>query len=234
MEALERKLERVLEFQDEEGWFPEYGGADIGYLSVAFDMLAEYYWMSRDERVQESLERVVSFLKYFVHPDGTVGGEYGSHNTTCFLPNGLEVMSELGSADAESMLQTLYSGVERNNFFLDSVDDRYLSHCILHSFLCALEKRASAGETSALSHLPMEITHIKSFPNCGLVTFCQNGFSGVIGMRKGGILKLYRNGREILMDCGYRINLGNGTERRRGPTGRTRPMRAVTKGTVLL
>ena len=211
LDALQQKLDRVLQLQDEEGWFPEYGGADIGYLSVAFDMLAEYYWMSRDERVREPLERVVAFLKYFVHPDGTIGGEYGSRNTTYFLPNGLEVMSELGSADAEAMLQTLYSGVERNNFFLDSVDDRYLSHYTLHSFLRALEKRLIAGKAPAMKHLPMETAHIKSFPNCGLVTFCQGKFSGVIGMRKGGILKLYQSGKEILVDCGYRVNLGGGT-----------------------
>lgn len=210
LDALKQKLERVLRLQDEEGWFPEYGGADIGYLSVAFDMLAEYYWMSRDEQVLEPLERVMTFLKYFVHPDGTIGGEYGSRNTTYFLPNGLEVMSELGNADAEAMLQTLYSGVERSNFFLDSVDDRYMSHYLLHSFLRALEKRTVA-QPPAVSRLPMWTTHRMSFPNCGLVTFCQNGFSGVIGMRKGGVLKLYRDGKEILLDCGYRIHLKNGT-----------------------
>lgn len=211
LDALNQKLERVLRLQDEEGWFPEYGGADIGYLSVAFDMLAEYYWMSQDERVREPLERVVAFLKYFVHPDGTVGGEYGSRNTTYFLPNGLEVMSKLGSADAEAMLQALYNNVGQNHFFLDSVDDRYLSHYILHSFLRALEKRTGVEKFLVLSQLPRETTHIKSFPNSGLVTFCQNGFNGVIGMRKGGVLKLYRNGKEVLVDCGYRVNLGNGT-----------------------
>ena len=41
--GLNKKLERILQLQSEEGWFPEYGGADIGYLSVSLDMLAEYY-----------------------------------------------------------------------------------------------------------------------------------------------------------------------------------------------
>lgn len=210
-EALEKKLERVLDLQDEEGWFPEYGGADIGYLSVALDMLAEYYWMSHDQRVREPLDRVVSFLKYFVHPDGTIGGEYGSRNTTYFLPNGLEVMAQLGNSDAEAMLQKLYSNTERDNYFLDSIDDRYLSHYLLHSFLRALEKRAMWEGPSHMRGLPMETSHIKSFISSGLVTFCQGKFYGVIGMRKGGVLKLYRDGKEIMVNCGYRINLGNGT-----------------------
>lgn len=211
LDALEKKLERVLDLQDKEGWFPEYGGADIGYLSVALDMLAEYYWISHDKRVLEPLDRVVSFLKYFVHPDGTIGGEYGSRNTTYFLPNGLEVMSHLGNSDADAMLQKLYSNAEKENFFLDSVDDRYLSHYLLHSFLRALKKRNTQEGTSGIGSLPMDASHIKSFTSSGLVTFCQGGFSGVIGMRKGGVIKLYRNGKEIMVNCGYRINLGNGT-----------------------
>lgn len=209
-DALEKKLERVLSLQDEEGWFPEYGGADIGYLSVAFDMLAEYYWMSRDERVREPLERVASFLKYFVHPDGTVGGEYGSRNTTYFLPNGLQVMSCLGNADAEGMLQKLYGDASVNNYFMDSVDDRYLSHYVLHSFLRALEKRPIVGFPT-MESICKDTLHYKTFPNCGLVSFRLGRFSGVAGMRKGGVLKLYLDGKEILMDCGYRIALGEGT-----------------------
>lgn len=209
MEALEKKLAIVLDRQDQEGWFPEYGGADIGYLSVAFDMLAEYYWMSRDERVREPLERVVSFLRYFVHPDGTAGGEYASRNTTYFLPNGLEVMACLGNGDAEEMLKKLYTDAGRDNFFMDAVDDRYLSHYVLHSFLRALEKRQDRAGTRTV--VTSEMLPQKAFPNCGLAVFRRGGFSGVLGLRKGGVLKLYLNGREVLVDCGYRAILAGGS-----------------------
>ena len=100
LEGLENKLQKILKTQSPEGWFPEYGGADFGYQSVCLDMLAEYYFQSRDERVVEPLNRIVSFIKYFVHPDGTVGGEYGSRNTLYFLPFGLELLIHLGNQDA--------------------------------------------------------------------------------------------------------------------------------------
>ena len=132
--GLNKKLERILQLQSEEGWFPEYGGADIGYLSVSLDMLAEYYSLSHDERVVEPLNRMVDFLQYFVHPDGTVGGEYASRNTIYFLPGGLQVMSDLGNQSAEAMIQVLYGNTQKQFYFLDAVDDRYLSHYLLHSF----------------------------------------------------------------------------------------------------
>lgn len=174
-EAMDKKLSIVLARQDEEGWFPEYGGADIGYLSVGFDMLAEYYWMSGDKRVKEPLERTLGFLKYFVHPDGTAGGEYGSRNTTYFLPNGLQVMACLGNADAEAMLQKLYADDGRKNYFLDSVDDRYLSHYVLHSFLRALEKRRAARNIPKPALLPCETKHTTVFEHSGLAVIGTGG-----------------------------------------------------------
>lgn len=140
LDGMNQKLERILKLQSAEGWFPEYGGADIGYLSVSLDMLSEYYWMSRDERVLEPLHRMIDFLQYFIHPDMTIGGEYASRNTIYFLPNGLQTMNCIGSKPAQAMLWFLYQNPNSAFYFLDAVDDRYYSHYLLHSFLRAMEK----------------------------------------------------------------------------------------------
>lgn len=86
LSGLKSKLERILKLQTGEGWFPEYGGADIGYLSVSLDMLAEYYSLSRDEKVREPINRMVEFLKYFVHPDATVGESMHPEIQLIFFP----------------------------------------------------------------------------------------------------------------------------------------------------
>ena len=39
----ENKIKKIISWQDSEGWFPEYGGCSIGYLSVTIDFLAQYY-----------------------------------------------------------------------------------------------------------------------------------------------------------------------------------------------
>ena len=60
--------------QTSEGWFPEYGRAVPGYTSVSIDFLAKYWRRTRDKRSLSMIERSLTFLAHFVHPDGTVGG----------------------------------------------------------------------------------------------------------------------------------------------------------------
>ena len=210
LDGIEPKLGRVLKLQSSEGWFPEYDGADLGYLSVALDMLAEYYMLSKDERVIQPLLNVVKFIKYFVHPDGTVGGEYGSRNTTYFLPNGIEVAVQLGDSDANAIKKKLFSNSAYNNYFLDSVDDRYFSHYLMHSFLRALEKDKDNTSSITTENLPFSFNHLKYFNESGLISITKLPYHAIVSLRKGGIIKLWRNDEEIFIDCGYRVNYGKG------------------------
>ena len=76
--------ERVLllsGMQDSEGWFGEYGGADIGYLSLALFYLGDMYKKSGMPKLKEIIQKASGFMAHFVHPDGTFGGTYGSRNT---------------------------------------------------------------------------------------------------------------------------------------------------------
>ena len=208
--GLNRKLDRILRLQSEEGWFPEYGGADIGYSSVALDMLAEYYFLSHDDRVLEPLNRIVEFLKYFVHPDGTVGGEYASRNTIYFLPGGLQIMSNLGNASAEAMIRVLYGNTEKALYFMDAVDDRYFSHYILHSFLRAIEKRNQKAAEGDAVKLPFCYDQIKYFEHAGLLSYTQGDRYIIIGGYKGGVCRVFDGGTACFEDYGYRVKIGEG------------------------
>lgn len=202
-EGLEAKLRAILKTQSNEGWFPEYGGADFGYLSVCFDMLAEYYRLSNDVTVLKPLEKALDFFQYFCHPDGTIGGEYGSRNTIYFLPGGLEVMINAGSTTAMMLKKHLFEQSGEPNYFQDSIDDRYLSHYVLHSFLRALarEQKMVPGKID----LPCFRVHEKFFPQAGLCTFNNGNYFCVIGLSKGGLIKAYKGDREVFTDYGYRI-----------------------------
>lgn len=210
LDSINVKLKTFLDTQTEEGWFPEYGGADLGYLSVTLDMLAEYYDMSGDERVCASIMRIISFMKFFVHPDATVGGEYGSRNTTYCLPNGLEVAAQMGNDDAMAIKLKLFSNTTKYNYFMDSIDDRYLTHYVVHSFLRALEKEKNSKNILATTKLPCEYEQKTYFKEAGLISFNNNNYFAIVSLKKGGILKIFRQGKEIFLDCGYRINYGKG------------------------
>lgn len=204
IEGVNKKLGQILETQSEEGWFPEYNGADFGYLSVTFDMLAEYYWQSKDERVIKPLELIVEFIKYFVHPDGTIGGEYGSRNTMYFLPYGLEVMISLGNKDAILIKEKIYREINSKDYFMNSIDDRYFSHYVLHSFLRALNIEIQNIEKPK-DLLPFETNKIKFFKEAGLISFSNKNYYSVVSLRKGGLIKVFYNGVEKYIDTGYRI-----------------------------
>ncbi len=209
LEGLNKKLDRILKLQSTEGWFSEYGGADIGYLSVSLDMLAEYYWMSRDERVIEPLNRTVSFLQYFVHPDGTAGGEYASRNTIYFLPGGLQITELMGSRIATAMLELLYGDTTKPFYFLDAVDDRYFSHYLLHSFLRAIEKRPAEKKKQG-ELLPFQYQQRKFFPEAGLLTCTEKDRYIIISGAKGGVCRVFQNGQASFEDYGYRVKLAEG------------------------
>ena len=206
-----KKLECILSKQYQEGWFSEYGGADLGYLSVFLDMLCEYYVLSKDERVVQPIGRIIDFARFFVHPNATVGGEYGSRNTNYFLPAGLEVALQLGFEDAAAIKQKLFSNTGSHTFFMDSVDDRYISHYVMHSFLRALEHEQRNKKESSVPLLPHERAETRYFEQCGLVSFNNEKYTAIAGLQKGGVLLVFNKNEACFVDCGYRVGFGNAT-----------------------
>jgi hypothetical protein len=122
-----RELVRgAAERQSPEGWLPEYGGPDIGYLSVAVDYLGKYYSLSNDSVAAAVAGRALDFLEHFVHPDGSAGGEYGSRSTEYLLPDGLAVFSPACGSAARILASfgaALTSGAAVS---VPALDDKYL------------------------------------------------------------------------------------------------------------
>lgn len=209
-EKCEAKFVRFLSMQSTEGWFPEYGGADIGYSSVTLDMLGEYYRLSGDARVILPLKKLSGFLSHFIQPNQTAGGEYGSRNTTYFLPGGLEAAIDLGARSSEEIKRQLFLTPKRIGYFLDSVDDRYFSHYLLHSFLRAIEYEQRRKMQVRLSERLNQLPPICYFENAGLLVYRNSKYSAFVGMAKGGVIKIFDDSKELFVNCGYRVDYGKG------------------------
>jgi hypothetical protein len=91
-QAKTQRLERVLQWQDPEGWFQEYEGFDPGYHTLTIYCLARLYALHPSEAVKASLINAVTLATHFIHPDGSYGGEYASRNTYNFFPCGFELV----------------------------------------------------------------------------------------------------------------------------------------------
>jgi len=109
-----RRLERLLRQQDEEGWFRERGGVDIGRLSLTVDILARLLVRHGWTALLGPLEAAIGFLQRFVRRDGTAGGCYCTHGTGFVSPYGIELMSNYSSAAARlgQILRNVYETID--------------------------------------------------------------------------------------------------------------------------
>lgn len=214
-EGAAHKLRDLLARQSREGWFAEYGGADLGYLSTTLDFLMEYYRLSRDLPALKAAERIVQFSQYFIHQDGSVGGQYGSRNTEYFLLSGLSAISPY-SPVAQQMLHKLRERVGTTDSYYASFDDRYLCHNMMHSLLRSIRNGCESeteGQPVIATYraLPCEERHEQYYSEAGLVSLNNGHYHLICGLKKGGIVRLFAGQREIFQDVGYRLKQYPGT-----------------------
>lgn len=195
-EKYEKECKKLVEFfkknQNEEGWFSEYGGADIGYLSLTLDYLAKYYLKSKNGDVLPILEKGLDFLSNFIHPDGSAGGIYGSRNTSYIIPSGIEILANF-SFLAGKMSSVLRESI-RNNCIThpETMDDRYLIQNGYNYLEASLQfkKRNPFNEDSA-GNLPSFSFNDKYFPRAGFLIKSSPALYCIVNCQKGGAFYCY-------------------------------------------
>lgn len=190
----------------EEGWFYEYGGADTGYLSLSVDYMARYYQKSGDEKVLDALKSCTAFLSYFVHPNGTSGGEYASRNTEYLIPSGFEALSgadENSGRIAQHIRRSLSAGTSVSPATLD---DRYLAY-IGYNWLCAY---LSSRELQPCRQRYEDNMTIR-FDRAGIDIYSDPFFYLIMSRSRGGAFKLFfRASGRSLYDSGVSVVTGKG------------------------
>ncbi len=199
------KLKQLRERQNSEGWFPEYGGPDIGYLSLAIDYLCKYHYKSKDLLARDMIDKALEFLAYFIHPDGTFGGEYGSRNTKYIIPSGIEYSSHWNE-NARRIAFVLRNSLEkRGTIGPYNLDDRYLSY-IGYTYLQA---HMDIYDGNLLPPL-YESEFNKFFRNSGLLIISNKSFYFVSNLKKGGVFRLtIRKSGLSINDSGVIVKIGD-------------------------
>ncbi len=201
----QNKINRILEKENDEGWFTEYGGVDVGYLSVSLDFLIRYFELSNDFRVLQSARRIINFLKYFIHPDGSLGGEYGTRNTEYFLPYGFEFMKKYEPICYE-IIPTLFSYINQPHYDNMSMDERYILHYTSHSYVKALLIYTNGKSDRKLPYVN-NFTQI--FDESKLIIHSTKCYYFIVSVLKGGVFKVIsKKNYQTTIDCGYKIIVG--------------------------
>ena len=204
-------IEKILNYQSQEGWYDEYGGADPGYQTHGSFYLARILELGGDDRqLVESLERSCTFLAHFIHPDGSLGGEYASRNTQTYYPAAFEMLSAT-SGTARWIADTMRpSVVSLKAVGLGSVD-AYNYFPLLNNYVFAYLASLRAQER-AKPEAPAEQTGMQYFPEAGILKVRSERYDAYVSVTKGGVLKAFdrHQRRLVLNDCGYIGKLKSG------------------------
>tara|TARA_Y100000588_G_scaffold294903_2_gene314935 strand:- start:10549 stop:11532 length:984 start_codon:yes stop_codon:yes gene_type:complete len=95
MFAAAEKRDRLLSAQTPEGWFPEYGGWDIGYLSICLGYLTWLACQTADDDLIAASHRAADFVEQKVRQDGTCDINGSSRCTQYLYPSGFARLGRL-------------------------------------------------------------------------------------------------------------------------------------------
>ncbi len=203
-----KRLVSLLARQDEEGWFPQRGGVDIGGLSLTVDALARVYRQNQWEELERPLERALGFLNHFVHPDDSVGGCYGTCETAFISPFGVELLAPAFAGAATLAL------ICRRRCAEATVDQLYgyeNDQCAMLGASVALAAATAAPRLREGCADPHERCRRMRFPSAGLTIFDTDAYHAVVAGKKGGAIRVtWRNGAAGLNDPGVSVIFAHG------------------------
>jgi hypothetical protein len=196
-------LRRILDAQSSEGWFEEYGGFDAGYQTLCTGFLADVHAARPDWGLADPLARSVRFLWQFAHPDGSLGGLYGSRATRFYFPAGIEALAnEL--PEAAALADHLATSIALQRVVgLDSVDEPNLvpmfnAYC---DAAATRRRRAAASSALVLPALAGEQRRVHH-AHAGLLIDAGPRHYTIVSTHKGGVVAHFRSDRPAVLDGG--------------------------------
>ena len=194
----------TLSWQHDEGWFQEYEGADPGYHSCTIAFLGKLYQKSGDDKLIAPLIRAVEFAAYFMHPDGSYAGEYGSRNTFHFYPHGFEIMAP-HSPTAARIAQTFLERAmpERRRYYND--DNRMCAHYV-YDWMQSWVDHAAERHGTLEDREPFE----RWFADAKLFVKNTPSYYAVVSLAKGGVVKVFDRNGPIYSDTGVIAQTSSG------------------------
>lgn len=197
-------LDVILSHQSKEGWFLEYDGADPGYQTLCIHYLAQVYRQKPEAKLRAAIQKALSFLSWFVHPDGTFGGEYGSRRTAIYYPGGVALLSSEFPIAGSICRFMIKSVIENRTVTPDQIDMSNLAP-LLCSYLLIPDTFYS-DQLQNIPLLPFENKSIsQDFPDAGLYIRGTHRYHAIAGVSNGSVLKIFDKKRKAIIwnDCGY-------------------------------
>jgi hypothetical protein len=198
-------LAHILSTQEPEGWFPEYEGADPGYQTLGLYYLAQIYCRQPEAQLGRALEKSLEFLSYFIHPDGSFAGHYGSRRTSVFYPGGFALLKNEFPLAATMLNRMLRSIAAQQTVTLDDIDIGNMAP-LLSNYLPVIDRGFNPIKANLGDALPCDLDRLTiDFDRAGLSVRSTPTYYAVVGISNGGVTRVFRrsDGRMIWDDSGY-------------------------------
>ena len=188
-------LDVILSNQSDEGWYKEYEGADPGYQTLCTYYLAIANELLEEPSLQSSLEQSLEFIQYFIHPDGSIGGLYGSRNTQVFYPAGFAILKNSVSF---SIMNRFAYGLSNNvHVTPSSIDiDNYIP--LLNAYANAVWYSSEIESVNQPAPLPHQQIFSKRFDHAGIYIKSTAEYYAILNFKKGGAIKVFRKKDNLL------------------------------------
>ena len=196
-------IERICAHQSSDGWFEEYGGPDPGYETFSLTYLALAESERPNRALQRALARSVDFLTHFVHPDGSIGGNYGSRNTGQYAPGGLELLAHQ-LPPAAAIADFVAARMDDGNVVTPMrCDDDNLPLLTYSYAVAALRSSPRSSERPALACERDDL--LTRFDDSRIVVAATPRYFAVTNLAKGGVVRVFEQPTGILAyeDSGY-------------------------------
>ena len=131
----EEKSMALMKNQSSEGFYPEYGGCDIGYHSLTLSCLCKYYFKAKDEKLKLSMKKGLKFLNGLINGNGTFDYSETSRKTQFLYPYAFVVLES-------NISEKIYKGLKENKIINPHwLDDRYVIQLTTDYLWTYLEER---------------------------------------------------------------------------------------------
>ncbi len=212
--SFQRILNRTLSLQRDEGWFPEYDGPDLGYLSVTMDCLWDLFDATGDQRCHTAIHAAFEYISWFVLGPIGCAGMHNSRNTDYIVPYGLARLACESNPlkDSAVVMAKLYGQQTDTSHFLDAVDDRYWCHYTGHSVYRALKVLSAVEPIGRQATTGSQAFRLRFMPESGHVLLRGKLISSpdlLLSTRKGAIFTAVWPGGQTATDFGWIVRSNN-------------------------
>lgn len=208
------KLVSIVASQTTEGWFPEVRNMDVGYIFLTVEYVAYAMELWNDFSAVEPFRRAYDFAAEWVHPDLTLGDEYGvCHNPYVSRIATLFMSARSGrAAFLRNTFDSRSAGLAGAAATLS--DDLRLCRWAFQPLLAhsmAADRRIQA--------LPPEVPPLFAkgtreifYKDSGLACVTRAAYAAIAAPAAGGLVRVFSGPDRVdVTDAGYAVTLDDGT-----------------------